>query len=66
MITAFSKSTNSRPVQNLVVKTKTTINQQPSSNSDSYEELKKIKELLDKGVISQEDFDTKKKQLLDI
>lgn len=28
------------------------------------EELKKLKELLDAGVITQEDFDAKKKQLL--
>lgn len=34
--------------------------------SDPYEELKKAKELLDAGVISQEDFDAKKKSLLGI
>ena len=40
----------------------TTIKQEiPQSNAD---ELKKYKELLDMGVISQEEFDTKKKQLL--
>lgn len=40
----------------------TTINQEiPQSNAD---ELKKYKELLDSGVISQEEFDAKKKQLL--
>ena len=33
----------------------------PQSNAD---ELKKYKELLDSGVISQEEFDAKKKQLL--
>ena len=33
----------------------------PQSNAD---ELKKYKELLDMGVISQEEFDAKKKQLL--
>lgn len=32
--------------------------------TSSAEELKKFKELLDSGVISQEEFDTKKKQLL--
>ncbi|MBR2411780.1 MAG: SHOCT domain-containing protein [Clostridia bacterium] len=36
-------------------------NQQPISVAD---ELKKFKELLDMGVISQEEFDSKKKQLL--
>ena len=40
----------------------TTIKQEiPQSNAD---ELKKYKELLDSGVISQEEFDAKKKQLL--
>ena len=34
--------------------------------SDPYEELKKAKELLDAGVISQDDFDAKKKSLLGI
>ena len=33
----------------------------PQSNAD---ELKKFKELLDSGVITQEEFDAKKKQLL--
>lgn len=32
--------------------------------SDPYEEVKKAKELLDMGIISQEEFDTKKKELL--
>ena len=30
------------------------------------DELKKYKELLDQGIITQEEFDTKKKQLLDL
>lgn len=34
--------------------------------SDMADELKKFKELLDMGVISQEEFDAKKKQLLDL
>ena len=43
-------------------KPSTTIKQEiPQSNAD---ELKKYKELLDSGVISQEEFDAKKKQLL--
>lgn len=42
--------------------TATTIKQEvPQSNAD---ELKKFKELLDSGVITQEEFDAKKKQLL--
>ena len=44
--------------------TNTTIKQEiPQSNAD---ELKKYKELLDMGVISQEEFDAKKKQLLNL
>lgn len=42
--------------------TTTTIKQEiPQSNAD---ELKKYKELLDSGVITQEEFNAKKKQLL--
>lgn len=45
-------------------KATTTIKQEiPQSNAD---ELKKYKELLDGGIISQEEFDAKKKQLLGI
>lgn len=36
------------------------------SQVDPYAELKKAKELLDAGIITQEDFDAKKKQLLGI
>ena len=34
--------------------------------SDPYEELKKLKELLDLNIITQEEFDIKKKKLLDL
>lgn len=37
-----------------------------NGNSSSADELKKYKELLDLGAISQEEFETKKKQLLDL
>jgi predicted Zn-dependent peptidase len=33
---------------------------------DPYEELKKLKELLDMGIVTQEEFDAKKKKLLDL
>lgn len=36
------------------------------NKNDSYEELKKLKELLDMGIISQEEFDKKKKELLNL
>jgi len=34
------------------------------SVKDNLEDLKKLKELLDSGIITQEEFDVKKKQLL--
>lgn len=36
------------------------------SKSNDYDELVKLKELLDSGIINQEEFDAKKKQILDI
>ncbi len=50
----FSQCDNSEPQQT------------QQSNSDPYEELKKAKELLDMGIISQEEFEIKKKQLLEL
>lgn len=48
--------------QNKSISSTTTIKQEiPQSNAD---ELKKFKDLLDSGIISQEEFDAKKKQLL--
>ncbi len=41
-----------------------TVIQEPKSTSSSADELKKFKDLLDSGVITQEEFDAKKKQLL--
>lgn len=37
---------------------------QPSSNNSAADEIRKYKELLDDGIITQEEFDIKKKQLL--
>ena len=39
---------------------------QKASNGTSLDELVKLKSLLDSGIISQEEFDAKKKQLLDL
>lgn len=36
----------------------------PPAASDPYEELKKLKELLDMGIVTEEEFNAKKKQLL--
>lgn len=39
---------------------------QPARSMDPYEELKKLKELLDLDIVTKEEFETKKKQLLDL
>ena len=38
----------------------------PAPGGDPYEEMKKLKELLDMDIITKEEFETKKKQLLDL
>ena len=38
----------------------------PPAANDPYEELKKLKELLDMGIVTEEEFNAKKKQLLDL
>jgi len=40
--------------------------QQEQSTEDPYEKLKKLKSLLDDGIISQEEFDEAKKKLLGV
>ena len=45
-------------------KEKASASNNATSNSSAADELKKFKELLDMGIITQEEFDTKKKQLL--
>lgn len=42
------------------------MSQAPMANNSSIDELKKLKELLDSGIITQSDFEAKKKQLLGI
>ncbi len=37
-----------------------------SKEKDPYEELKKLKDLLDNKIITEEEFEQKKKQLLDL
>lgn len=41
-----------------------TQNAQPAASTSAVDEIKKFKELLDQGIITQEEFDVKKKQLL--
>ena len=38
----------------------------PAAVMDPYEELKKLKELLDMGIVTEEEFEAKKKKLLDL
>lgn len=38
----------------------------PTAVMDPYEELKKLKELLDMGIVTEEEFEAKKKKLLDL
>ena len=40
--------------------------QQPAAAADPMEELAKYKKMLDEGLITQEDYDAKKKQLLGV
>lgn len=42
------------------------INDQNSNPNDPFEEIKKYKELLDLGIITEEEFQTKKNELLDL
>lgn len=56
--------------QNIIVETASEVNGEKASartqkdNTAPYEEIKQLKELLDMGIITQEEFDTKKKELL--
>ena len=51
-------------VENAKSKSTATISQTVIQQNSSADELKKFKELLDQGIITQEEFDAKKKQLL--
>ena len=58
-----AKSIYSTLTEQLIARQSTTISQLPP---DSASELRKLNELMDDGIITQEDFDTKKNQLLDL
>ena len=52
-------------MSNLLIERQNAKNKQVvETKNDTADELKKFKELLDSGVITQEEFDAKKKQLL--
>lgn len=59
--------TNAMELKTAIIENKKMMRVKPdNANAGSAEELKKYKELLDSGVISQEEFDAKKKQLLGV
>ncbi len=62
----ISNITNAENIKSVIIdKMKPEQIKSNSTNTSSADELKKYKELLDSGVISQEEFEAKKKQLLD-
>ena len=69
-LTQFALIENYREIGDVLAKKinerqqKTQISTQPPADSSSMDDLKKLKELLDLGIITQEEFDAKKKQLL--
>ena len=52
--------------QNVIQSSHNIDSKNQSPISDPYEEIKKAKELLDMGILTQEEFELKKKQLLDL
>lgn len=51
---------------NIICQSNTNLTAQPQSNVSAADEILKFKQLLDSGIISQEEFDAKKKQLLGV
>ena len=61
----ISNITNAENIKSVIIdKMKSEQIKSNSTNTSSADELKKYKDLLDSGVISQEEFETKKKQIL--
>ena len=60
----FEKLKNGEEVPDSTAQSSPAAPQAPAT--DPYEELKKLKELLDMGIVTQEEFDAKKKKLLDL
>lgn len=71
ILDVISKENDKLRAETILSRTVTPIMPEDNSSSkiqmsDSFEEIKKYKELLDMGIISQEEFEDKKKQLLNI
>lgn len=65
-IGTMQQPTSQQTTQNQEIKTQTYSESSSSASEDPYEKLKKLKGLLDLGIITQEDFDAAKSKLLDI
>ena len=63
---ALKQSNNQTETTEPTVEQSTPSNPQSSPATDPLDEIKKLKGLLDIGAITQEEFDAKKKQLLDL
>ena len=50
----------------IILKKEETVSSQETLIKDPIEEVKKLKELLDMGILTQEEFDKKKKELLNL
>lgn len=55
-----------RKEKNIINASENQANENNSTKSNPYEEIKQLKELLDMNILSQDEFDKKKKELLDI
>lgn len=61
----ISNLTNAESIKSVIIEKKKSVqNKSDSLNISNADELKKYKDLLDNGVISQEEYDVKKKQIL--
>ena len=58
----YERYSNYKTRENVQIKSEETIKEK----NDPYEELKKLKELLDMGIINEEEFESKKKELLNL
>lgn len=69
-ITILIKSSQAEVIYQMLeyagVEPETPTQDQPENSSDPIVQLRDYKQLLDEGIITQDEFDTKKKQLLDI
>lgn len=72
--TKFSMIENYKDIENILqtlinerqANTEMSVSRVPTKSSDKFDDLKKFKQLLDNGIITQEEFEAKKKQLLDL